>query len=120
MDITFRLNIHGYNNIEIVCVDRFMKSHTLAVGMLSDRTEGAIQVFVNFFAEQMGDNLDKLEDVLLDKVAAEHLTIHNFMPYARVLLCNFHSITAASKNLTKSQELSRCAGSIPLLHMVDN
>ncbi len=114
MDITFRLNIHGYNNIEIVCVDRFMKSRTLAVGMLSDRTEGAIQVF----AEQMGDNLDKFAVVLLDKEAAEHLTIHNCIPYARVLLCNFHSITAASNNLPK--ELPRCAGSIPLLHMVDN
>ncbi len=63
MDITFRLNIHGYNTIHIVCVDRFMKSHTLAFGMLSDRTEGAIQIFVDFFAEQMGDNLDKVEVV---------------------------------------------------------
>ncbi len=44
-----------------------MKSHTLAVGMLSDRTEGAIQVFVDFIAVQVDDNLDKVEVVLLDK-----------------------------------------------------
>ncbi len=38
----------------------------LVFGMLSDRTEGATQVFVDFFAEKMGDNLGKVEVVRLD------------------------------------------------------
>ncbi len=39
--------------------------------------------------------------MLLDKEAAEHLSIHDAMSNERVLLCNFHSITAASNNVPK-------------------
>ncbi len=103
MDITFSLNIHGYNTIHIVCVDLYMRSHTLSFGMLSDRLEESIQVFVDFFAEQMGDNLDKVEFALLDKEAAEHKSIKNAIPNARILLCNFHPISVASKRFPRNE-----------------
>ncbi len=48
--------------------------------MLSDRLEESIQVFVDFFAQQMGDNLGTVEVFLLDRETTEHKSINNVIP----------------------------------------
>ncbi len=94
MDSTFGTNIHGYKLIHVVCADKYLRTHSVCFGLLSNLLAVIMALFVDFFAKIMGVTAKKTEVVLIDKEEAEHKNIRQYLPSARILLCHFHALQA--------------------------
>ncbi len=94
MDSTFGTNIHGYKLNHMVCVEKYLRTHSVCFGLLSDLLAETMALFVEFFAKIMGDTTKKTEVALIDKEEAEHSNIRQYLPSARILLCHFHALHA--------------------------
>ncbi len=56
MDSTFGTNIHGYKLIHVVCVDKYLRTHSVWFGLLSDLLAETMALFVDSW--RIDNNID--------------------------------------------------------------
>ncbi len=78
----------------MVCADKYLRTHSVCFGLLSDLLAETMAPFVEFFAKIMADTTKKTEVVLIDKEEAEHSNIRQYLPSALILLSHFHGLHA--------------------------
>ncbi len=61
MDSTFGTNIHGYKLINVVCADKYLRTHSVCFGLLSETLPETMALIVEFFAKIMDDTTKKTE-----------------------------------------------------------
>ncbi len=81
MDSTFGTNIHLYKLIHVVCVDKYLRTHSVCFGLLSDLLAETMALFVDFFAKIMDDTTKKTEVVSWTKRGLNTRTYGSTFPW---------------------------------------
>ena len=100
MDGTYNITSHGLILFHMLITDSHLRGQTIFYAFVSEESgetiKRVVQIFVRFMSET-----SRTSTIVLDKDIREHNAIKEYLPNARILICQWHVMRAIKPQINK-------------------